>query len=69
MKEYMPPADECAIFCETCSSAFVILKRKTTEDDFYMCTMCRDNYRTNTWKDFDKENSYKSNEVDDYWNY
>ena len=53
------------IFCPYCTNqtSFVVLKRKTNEDDYYVCDECRD--ISEEWIEW---NSFHYNEVEDYCN-
>ena len=54
----------CAIFCSHCSEAFVILNRETNENDFYICSSCRD-FAVESKRDIE-ENSFQNSETLDY---
>lgn len=60
----LPPADQCSIFCECCGDAFVVLKRKTTDSDTYVCSMCREAEPNRNFPD----DTFEYFEADDYWN-
>lgn len=61
---YESPVDKCAIFCDHCNVAFVILKRQTNENDFYICNMCRD-FAEESKRDIEWD-SFEYFEVEDY---
>lgn len=56
--------NRCAIFCSHCWESFVILNRETNENDFYICSMCRD-FAEESKRDTE-ENSFKNSETLDY---
>jgi len=56
--------DRCAIFCSHCWDSFVILNRETNEDDFYICSICRD-FANESKRDVE-DNSFKNSETLDY---
>lgn len=62
--KYESPVNKCSIFCEHCNEAFVILERETNENDFYICSSCRD-FAEESKRDIE-ENSFKNSETLDY---
>ena len=62
--KYKSPVDNCAIFCDHCNNAFVILYRETNKYDFYICSECRD-FAEESKRDIEW-NSFEYTEVEDY---